>query len=313
MTIQRLLFVTLSTVVAVFFSEKAYWYPQGYAILELILFYAFPVYATLWALDYFRVRRLPGVVLIGALYAFLVEGVLTPVLFEGGLFSPIMPAYFVGWHGLLSIVFGWFLLRRWLVRGQWARVALSATLVGVFWGAWSITYWLPENFEEFARPGQWPTADFALHALLFTGLLMLAHGVLGRVAWPAQVRPTRLEALIVGGGLLFFYATLSFPGAPLGAVTLIPLLGFTLLPLALKRRRRKDAPTLYDDLAGRVRPAHLLGLLLMPLAATGVYGLAVFLAPAPDQLRAIQELFTLFQLTAGGGVFVGAWIAVIRD
>lgn len=102
----RLLFVILSTATMVFFSEKAYWYPQGYALGELILFYAFPVYACFWAIAHFRVRRLPALILVAALYAFLVEGVITPVIYEAGLFDPIMPAYFIGWHGLLAVIFG---------------------------------------------------------------------------------------------------------------------------------------------------------------------------------------------------------------
>ncbi len=49
----RLIFVTLSTAIVVFFSEKAFWYPQGFILGELILFYAIPIYACLWALDHF--------------------------------------------------------------------------------------------------------------------------------------------------------------------------------------------------------------------------------------------------------------------
>jgi hypothetical protein len=73
------LFTGLTTVILVFFSEKVYWYVQGYAYAELVLYYAFPVYACLWTIDHFRVRRLPALVLVAALYALL-------TLVGGGLF-----------------------------------------------------------------------------------------------------------------------------------------------------------------------------------------------------------------------------------
>ena len=66
--VKRLIFVVLVTAVFVFFSEKAYWYPQGYAIFELILFYGVTVYAVLWAIDYFKVRNLAGMILVAGLF-----------------------------------------------------------------------------------------------------------------------------------------------------------------------------------------------------------------------------------------------------
>ena len=95
---------------------------SGDAIGGLILFYTFPVYACLWVVDYFRVRRLSALVLAAALFVFLVEGVLTPAIYEAGLFDPVIPALTIGWHGLLSVIFGWYCLRKWLISGQWGRL-----------------------------------------------------------------------------------------------------------------------------------------------------------------------------------------------
>ena len=83
-----------------------------YAYGELVLYYGIPVTVCLWNIDLFHVQRLSGVVLVGALFGFLVEGVLTPLIYEVGLLDPVMPAYFIGWHGLLSLVFGWYLIRK---------------------------------------------------------------------------------------------------------------------------------------------------------------------------------------------------------
>lgn len=309
--ISRLLFVILSTAVMVFFSEKAFWYPQGYAIAELILFYGVIVFAVMWMIDFFRVKRLASLVLIAAMFAFLTEGVLTPILYEAGLFDPLLPAYFIGWHGLLGVVFGWYFLRKWLLRGAWLKLISGAVLFGLFWGMWAITYWLPENFDGFARPGQWPTVDFGLHALTFTLMLMAAHWLLGRSGWQTEFKPSRYEKWVLAAALLFLYATLSFPAAPLGFLKLGVLTVVTLLPLWANRRREEEG-SLLADLSGAVSIKRLLPLLLMPLLATAVYGAAASFQLSEDLIRTILELTPLVQGLAGFVAFVWALVVTIR-
>ena len=106
---------------------------------------------------------------------------MTPVIYEAGLLDPIMPAYFIGWHGLLSFMFGLYYLRRWLVRGEWRKLLISSALFGIFWGLWATVYWLPENSRDFVLTGQWSVFDFGVHALTFTLMLMVGHLLLGRV------------------------------------------------------------------------------------------------------------------------------------
>ena len=307
----RLIFVVLSTAVMVFFSEKTYWYPQGYAIGELILFYAFPVYACLWAVDYFRVRRLSALILVAALFAFLVEGVLTPVIYEAGLLDPVMPAYFIGWHGLLSIVFGWYFVRRWLVGGQWQRLLIGSAVFGLFWGIWALTFWLPESFEEFANPGQWPVADFGLHALTFTLMLIVGHWLLGQGGWQKQFKMGRVEKWVLATALVFFFATLAFPSALLGILKLALLVTAVFLPLRANRQREPNG-SLFTELTDTVQIRHLLPLLVMPVMATAVYGVAALFQLPEDSIRAIFELTPFAQSLIGAIVFVWAFIVTIR-
>lgn len=304
-------FVLTLTAVAVFFSEKAYWYPQGFVIVELTLFYAIPVAATLWAITQFGSERFSQVVLLSALFAFLVEGVLTPVIFEGGLLDPFMPAYFVGWHGLLSIALGWFGLRRWLIAGSWSKLLLSATLLGSFWGLWSLTYWLPEQMAEWqalADAGEpvlgetrWSVAWFALYAFTFTGMLIVSHGVWGLFGdTKLFLYFSRLEKGLIIILLLFFYLTMSFPASPLGWIKLGVLTTAVLLPLAFAPQTEAFLP------AGQPRLLHLLTLLLMPLLAVAVYAWGWFAQPGEQFLRDVNELTAAGQMLAGGGIFVWA-------
>ncbi len=309
--LQRLLFVGLSTVITVFFSEKAFAYPQGYTYAELLLYYAFPVYACLWAIDRFRVRRPAALVLVAALYAFLVEGVLTLVLYEGGLLDPTMPAYFVGWHGLLSFVFGWYALRKWLVRGQWERVLAMGFVFGLFWGLWSLTYWLPEAYGEWGVTSRWSIADFGLYTFTFTATLALSHGLLGRGVWLPEFRPGRVERWVVGLVLVALFIVNVLLILPLAIFKLAALLGVIFLALRAEHVRGEEKSVL-SELAGPVKGLHLPALLSIPIAATGVYALAVTYRAPEEWIRALLlESTPFFQALIGAGLFLWALVATL--
>jgi hypothetical protein len=314
----RLLFVLLSTAVIVFFSEKAFWYPQGYVIIELILFYAIPVYACFWAIEHFRVRRLSALVLVAALFAFLVEGVLTPVIFEVGLFDPVMPAYFIGWHGLISIIFGWYFIRKWLIHGQWQRLLAGSVLFGLFWGVWSITYWLPESAAEFAQAAaesgantRWTVAEFGLYALVYTLVLLGGHWLLGRGLWQTSFKMSKGENWFIGLALAGLFATLSLPAAPLGFLKLGVLLAILYLALAANRRH-EHGESILVEMAGSVKLWQTLLLLAMPLLATAVYAWATTSQLSETTIRTLLEDIPLLQTFVGAVAFLWAFVATIR-
>jgi hypothetical protein len=302
--------------VVVFFSEKTYWYVQGYPILELVLYYSFPLYASLWAIEHFRVRSFPALILISAMFGFLVEGVLTPVIYEAGLLDPLLPAYFIGWHGLLSIVFGWYLLRKWLVGGQWRKLLLGAGGFGLLWGIWSLTYWLPENINdpflnaEGMRVGVWPVEEFALFAFTFTLMLILAHWLLGRGLWQSAFQPSKTEKWLLILILSALFGLQVVPVAPLGFLKLAAMLGLVYIGLHFNRRREPEG-SLLAELVGGVKLRHALLLLVMPAIATLVYGLAAALQPAKDLLRLVLELTPLLQGLIEAGLFVWALVVLI--
>ena len=313
-TIRRLLFVGLSTAITVFFSEKAYWHVQGYAYVELVLYYAFPVYACLWAIDYFRVRRVSALVLVGALYAFLIEGVLTTVLYEAGLLDVLMPAYFIGWHGLLGLVFGWYLLRRWLVKGQWERVLTFGSVFGLFWGIWAITWWLPEAFEGPARVDRWSIVDFGLYACVFASTLALSHWLLGQGVWPRAFKLSKVEKWLIGLSLVALFGLTVFPVLPVAIVKLVVLLGIVFLGLRAGRVGEANGsnPTVFSELAGSVKGGHVLALFAMPMAATGVYAFATIWQPSESGIRLVLEGMPMVQALGGAGVFFWAIFSELK-
>ena len=316
----RSLFILLSSTAMVFFSEKTFWYVQGYTILELILYYAVPVAVCIWIVDLFQVKRLSGVVLVGALFGFLVEGVLTPVAYEAGLLDPFLPAYFVGWHGLLSLVFGWYLIRKWLVEGETKRLLVACSIFGAFWGLWSLPYRLPESIQEYESyiqagetwlPGAWPVEDFIFYTLVFTGMLMIAHWLLGREFWQSEFKLKPWDIATLVGILAFIFAFTVFPIVPLGILKLTAMIALVILPLVINHLQR-DEVSILRSLDGRIRFSQTFPLLLMPVGANLVYGLAAVFPPPEEWLRAIYDSFSTIQALVGAGFFLWAWVDSVR-
>ena len=80
----RLLFTLLCTTILVFFSEKSYWYIYGYKLFDLIIFYFFPTAVLLLLVQAFRVWNVWALFLCGAVYGFVVEGVIVTEVYGGG-------------------------------------------------------------------------------------------------------------------------------------------------------------------------------------------------------------------------------------
>ena len=315
----RLAFALLSSAVLLVFSEKLFWYVTGYGFLDLLFGYFLPAFALIWLVGAFRVRRLAPLFLAAAVFGFVAEGMLTNTLYEGGPLAWFSASYTpLAWHAPLSVVFGWWWLRRELVAGRARRVALGCAVVGVLWGLWAMAWWLPENAADpallaaGARLGRWPVAGFALHAFAFTGLLALAHGLLGRGGWRVAFRPSWAEVGLVAVGLLFFFGTLVLPVYPWAPLRLAALVGLAVGGLYVNKRREPPGSVL-ADLAGPVRPRHLVALATMPAAAVSVYALAAALSPSADVIRVITTYgLVLGTAMLGWVAFVAALVLTVR-
>ncbi len=315
----RVVFALLSAAVLIVFSEKLYWYITGYTILDLLVGYFFPSFVLLTVVAAFRVRRPAALFLAGAIFGFVTEGVMTNTLYEGGPLAWFSVSYTsLAWHAPLSMLFGWWWLRRELVAGRARRTALGCAFIGLLWGLWSMAWWLPENvadpelLAQGARTGQWPVAAFALYAFTFTALLALAHWLLGRGGWRATFRPSWIEGALVAAGMLVFFVTLVLPVYPWAPLRLLVLVGIVLAALYVNKRREPSGSVL-SDLVGPAQPRALAALAFMPLVAVAVYAAGAALQPSVDVIHVI----TTYGLGAGTGVlgwivFVTALILTIR-
>ena len=128
------------------FSETFYWYSGGTDYPGRVLFYLIPTTALLWTTGRWPGSRWPTVVLVGAVYGFITEGVLTAVVYGGFPFDPFAISYTsLAWHALISVGFGLVLMHRLLAGGSLAQAAAAIALFGAFWGTWATTLRLPAS------------------------------------------------------------------------------------------------------------------------------------------------------------------------
>ena len=265
-----------------------FWYwasnPLDHAVVALV--YAPAVAGCLWFIDRHRARGLWGLVLVAPLLGYFVEGVVTPIVYAGGPI-PFFPIWFAFWHGVLGLLVMLFGIRRLLLTGRRAALWASSAALGVFWGMWSTTMWLPENLEDpelIADSGPLELLgplDFAVYGASFTAILAGAHWLLGRV-WLTEFRPSRpmVWIWVVATGAAVVGWTVAIPwAAPMFVV------GVAIQRWGLRRHARLGGPSVLEELRGRVSPAALLPLTAIPALAAAVYAAAWEIEPPEDLVR----------------------------
>lgn len=311
----RFAFVFLSALIVVTNSERVYWYLGGIGIeqnLGIALWYMIPMLAGLWAIGSGASSRIHQLVLAGAVFGFVVEGVLVGVLYEDGPL-PVMAALFVGWHGLVSLLTFWYFTRKWLLERKRMALAAGAAVVGSLWGVWSIVYRLPETMEDMEEPFTvMEPAEFAGYALVVGGVFVLAHWLIGYV-WPDQFKPGKwgrrgIVALCLG------YASLAvIPAIPWAPIKFGVLMGGTLWLLRRSREHTTGEPSAIEALRGRVALSDVAILMIAPVAAGLAYAGVWALDLSDDVVQGIFATFSITEVVAGLVAFVWAARRSIRS
>lgn len=274
---RNLAFVLCATAMAVVFSERVFWYwaPDLADFAVVTAFYAPAVAVVLWLVAHRSIQDRWSLLLALPVFAFLVEGVITPIIYTGGPFVPFFPAWFTLWHGVVSIGLMIFGFRRWMLAEDHRTTGLAATALGLFWGTWSITLLLPENVEdpEMVADLGGPLevldpAAFAAYAFTYSVVFAAAHWVIGFV-WPSHFAPARVTRWAIGvvvAAMLVVWTVVLPWALPMFAVHV------WIQWRALNRHHVvASGPTLLEQLVGRVRLRSLLPLALLPVAAAGSY------------------------------------------
>lgn len=273
--------------VLAFFSETVFWSlwrpsDEIHGRILTWLLYCLFGYLTLAAIGYFRLGDGRVLILAGALFGWLCEGVYAMTVYG----DPSMPFPFtivwtaLAWHAPISVLVGWYGLGLALRRPRPGQAILLSLGIGLFWGAWGLG-WRAETPPLAMAP-----LDFLLHAALTTAGLALAHLAIA-AGRPESYVPSRLGVGLAGLAMLAFFAVVTVPAIPLAALVLPPLLG--LLWFVLRRcRSQRSEGSLLAGLAPPIEPGSLAALALIPLVATAVY------APGGSMLPPLGVVHPMF-------------------
>ena len=303
------------------FSEAFYWYAGGTDFPVRFAFYLVPTTAFLWVASTFAVVGWQSVVLAGAVYGFVTEGVLTPIMYGAFPFDPFALSYTsLAWHAVLTVCFGLVGLHHLLVRARVLTACLGIAAFGTFWGAWAVTLSLPDGPTEpsegiAAFTGEVPVDRFALYTVAATAVVALGHLALGRVVRADDLVPgRRLVRVVLVLGVLYFAVAVSWV-VPWSLPVLV-----TMLWVCRTGLRRVSAwavpapgPGMLGRLAERVPLRRLPVLLCLPAAAVATYaairGADLSVAVTRDVfLNAVVAL----QWLVGWVVFIAALVSIRR-
>lgn len=251
------------------FSELVFWaHPRpGDSVtnwLSTWAAYSLLAWLFLAAIAGFRVRSVWALYLCGALFGWLAEGVLVQTMYD--MFPLQLSWTGLAWHALISVWFGWYLLRKSITSNVFWKAGLACAGLGLFFGFWGV-FW---RYEAPAAPAS--TGTFSLFAVLSTFLLALAYAAYNRLS-RAPLRPSPLLTGVIGTLFVVFFLFVTLPANPWAGLILPPLLALLLLSL-WKNRRDETLPPLTDQDPGPVRFRQVLALAFVPLTAIPVY--AVF-------------------------------------
>lgn len=231
-------------------------------LAELILFYAVFAYVLLGSLQWFSVRTITDLFLVGALVGWATEGIIIPLVYEAVPISIIWPS--VSWHGLVDVVLGWYLIRRVMRLNRPHYSILMFVVLGMMWGAWATWFWEePEELQPLT-PGDFTFFAMVTTALWIAGMALVDYAgttsfLVGK--WEGRI----LFALAGSLALLMAASVLPF------SLVIIPFLWLTIR--SLRRPTNTTADAIVMHLAARPAWWQYPLAALTPLSASLIYPL----------------------------------------
>ncbi|MFB3787229.1 MAG: hypothetical protein ACE15F_12765 [bacterium] len=293
-----------------FFSERLFWStfrPLDGLTGNLItwLAYSAAAYVFLSVVWCFRVRQAHAIFIAGAIYGWLVEGVLAGTLYGTEPSAPFpisLSCTALSWHALITILLGWHCARTLLGRNRRLPILALASGLGLFWGFWASFQW------KETPPVITPIWLFGLYGGMLTALLIGSYWLTEKLDIQ-HFRPAKTGVIITTLiHLLFFWGQVTrLGGRPL--LILPPLLLMALCALRMDSRRAEPSPAL-SPIHGRSMkfPTGLL-LFAMPLTATGAYAAAMALG---DYWIPFHQVIWAVTIPLGAVFLTGSLVQVLR-
>ena len=260
---KRVLVAFAAGYILMYYSELVFWarYDPAYTGLPDLLFtflvYSLVTYSFFSVITVFRVRTLWALFLAGAVYGWLLEGVVVQTMYEH---FPLQISFTgLAWHALISVLIGWYWVMSALKRGYSAVIFVSG-LIGLFYGFWAVCWW---------GEGVTSLGAFSLYSITTSMVLIGCYWVYHRLQ-PFSFEPTRIERVFLAAIFVCWFILGTLQVQPFAVVVLPPLFG--LVYVALRRNRKvEQRKDLIAALQGDINVRNYLLLFLIPFVAVIVY------------------------------------------
>lgn len=269
--LKRILVVLPATYILFYYSELVFWSKYDPVEMSLLgsvitfIFYFLITYTFLSVIVQFRVRTFWSLFLAGAIYGWLIEGVIVQTMYED---FPLNISWTgLAWHSLISVIIGWYYVLDTLLHNNYRKTIIASVLIGLFYGFWAITWWSEEGIIT-------PLAEFSLYVVLTSFILIGSYWLYNRLQ--PEFEPTRIEGYTLFGFFIVWFILITIPVQPAALIILPPL--FAVIYVTLRRNRKTERKeNILTVLQGEVTPLNYVFLLIIPLVTIGVYGFALSL------------------------------------
>lgn len=230
-------------------------------LFSFALWYVGPAALFLIAIHQFQVRSIWAIILAGSLYGFAVEGIVVWQMYEALPFSISWTP--LGWHVLVDVLLGWYGLQWILQKDSYWLTAVTAALLGLFWGGWATWHWGGEI--------PLPPASFALFALS-TGIVWIVANTFLQKVGRRLFKPSKAEKALVILWAVVLFAINILPILPWAVLILPPIVLFVLAALR-HNKRIETRQNILTTFSKNIRWLHFLLLGLTPILAATTYAL----------------------------------------
>ena len=270
-SLKNTLLVLSTGYIFVFFSENLFWArirPDDSLKnwLSAWIAYSLMSFVYLHLVSYFRVRNIWALFLTGAIFGWLAEGVIVHTAYDQ---LPLSISFTgLSWHALITIMVGWYAVRKSLTSSNPFFTMKLATAIGLCYGLWATFWWLEPDGGVASLP------LFSRYSLTITFLFILSCWLAN---WSSSERflPNRRVTMLIYSLFVLYFLFITVPAAPIAIGILPVLLGLAYSGLFRNRMRDDREGSYIDDLQGPIPVWKYLGLLTLPMSAILVYSLAM--------------------------------------
>lgn len=171
----KCLYILATGTIFYIFSERYFWSfwrtaeDTTGATITGIIFYSLAAYAVLFLIDRYQINSKEGLLVVGLLFGFLIEGMMAGMLYTPLLLLVVTVA--LPWHAFVTLFLGWQYLPRVFGEPSWKKKIAVASALAVTWFVWAIGWFVLPT----AAINAYTVENFIAHGLFTTTALIAAY------------------------------------------------------------------------------------------------------------------------------------------